>query len=172
MSNVVRLMPKRTPVATTSPQFDAAWAVFPESGRLRSSRKQAWPAWCAVCREIPEEDLVARVRRYAAEDKEHRKDHGAPGFHRWLAWGRWEHWAPVAQKLVIVAKFPDEEVRASYFARFSEHRARRWLDSCGWDAERREIFDAPPARSEWLQGPFSTWAKVAGVKGVTFKPVR
>jgi hypothetical protein len=168
MTNVVRLHTRPRAKANTSPAFEAAWAAFPRTGQLRSSRKMAWPEWCSVCETLSEEDLAARVLRYAKEDVEHKRECGAPGFHRWLKWGRWEHWAPVASVAVVQAVFPDAAVRASFHERFPDERPQRWLDRCGWDADAREIINAPPARSEWLAGPFTRWARVNDVRGVVF----
>lgn len=168
MSNVVRLQPKLRPKATASPAFESAWAAFPRTGQIRSSRKMAWPEWCAACEGLGEDDLLARVIRYAKEDTEHKRECGAPGFHRWLKWGRWEHWAPVAPVVVLPVEFPDPGIRASFHERFPDERPQRWLDRCGWDADAREITKAPPARAEWLAGPFTKWAKANDVRGVVF----
>lgn len=168
-AKVVQLRPRTK--ATTSPAFDDAWLAFPEQGRLRSSRKESWPEWVKASAEVGEADLVARVKRYAAEDKDHRKECGPPAFHRWLKWGRWEHWAPRSTDLAPTpeAKFSDPELRASFHFKFTDERPRRWLDRCQWDAETREIFDAPPVRQEWMAGPFRTWALGVDVRGLRFK---
>lgn len=166
MSNVVALRPKSK--TATSPAFEEAWSLFPDTGRIRSSRKQSWPAWTAVCREIGEADLVERVRRYAAEDKEHRRECGAPGFHRWLAWGRWEHWAPKAPSVPVATVqkvFPEASLRAAFHLRFHDERARDWFDRCGWDATEREVVNCPPARLEWINGPFRDWAVLNDIRG-------
>jgi len=168
VTNIVRLRPKPRPKAATSPAFEEAFTAFPRTGQLRSSRKESWPEWCSICETLAEDDLLARVKRYTKEDVEHKRECGAPGFHRWLKWGRWEHWAPAAPVLTIQAAFPDETLRASFHARFPDERPQRWLDRCGWDAATRELTKAPPARSEWLQGPFTKWAKANDVRGVVF----
>lgn len=168
MSNVVRLNAKPRAKVGTSPAFETAWAAFPRTGQLRSSRKMAWPEWCKVCEGLTEDDLAARVIRYAKEDTEHKRECGAPGFHRWLKWGRWEHWAPVAPVVAIQVVFPDAVIREAFHDRFQDERAQRWLDRCGWEAEVREITKAPPARPEWLAGPFTKWAKANDVRGVVF----
>lgn len=168
MSNVVSIRTRKPVKAEASEVFLSAWEAYPQVGRLRSSKREAWPEWCRVAQEIGEADLAARVRRYAAEDKEHRRECGAPAFHRWLKWGRWEHWAPVAPVLVVPVEFPEPVIRASFHERFSDERARRWLDRCDWDDGAREITNAPPARSEWLAGPFTKWAKANDVRGVVF----
>lgn len=171
MGAVVQLRTRRQrPTVAVSPEFEAAWAAFPETGRLRSSKRQSWPEWVSVAGEIGEDDLLARVERYAREDKDHRREHGAPGFHRWLKWGRWEHWAPLPSATVTALKttFPDPELRASFAERFSSE-ALKWFDRCGWDEEAREIISyRRNLKSEWLQGPFNRWAKANGVKALVF----
>jgi hypothetical protein len=167
MGDVVRLATRRRPPAKveTSPAFETAWLAYPEVGRLRSSRKEAWPEWCAAAAELGENDLVARVKRYAAEDKEHRKEQGAPGFHRWLKWGRWEHWAPVAPLVAPGAIFSDPPLRAAFHLRFREESARKWFDRARLDGK---WLVCPPARAEWINGPFKTWALAQGIEGIRF----
>lgn len=150
-----------------SREFEQAWLAYPESGRLRSSKKLSLPEWSRVASEIGEPDLLVRVRRYASEDKDHRKECGAPGFHRWLKWGRWEHWAPIAPRLVEAPKFFDPALRAAFAASFADEKARRWFDRCELTDDRTLV--APPARSEWIYGPFAAWAKSHDIKGIRFK---
>lgn len=166
MSNVVPL--RKNMKAVASPLFNEAWAAFPELGRIRSSRKEAWPAWLAAVKECGSEaDLLARVQRYVAEDKEHRKEHGPPGFHRWLKWSRWEHWAPRAVVLAPESKreFPDKAKRASFFLRFPDERARQWFDRCTLDGDEI-VGPLASARQEWLAGPFKDWAIENSIGGM------
>lgn len=168
MSNVVRLRASAAP-QTHSESFEDAWLAFPETGRLRSSRRVAWPEWQKVADELGEADLLARVRRYAKEDKDHRKECGAPGFHRWLKWGRWEHWAALGAVLEFVQTFPDPQLRATFAERF-DARALAWLDRCGWDPDKREIQSfRRNLKPEWIKGPFNRWAKEQGVKALVFQ---
>jgi hypothetical protein len=168
MTNVVRLKPRRKSpvVVSTSPAFEEAWQAYPETGRLRSSRKESWPIWCEIAGVLGEPDLASRVKRYASEDKEHRKESGAPGFHRWLRWGRWEHWRaheefiPTPKPEVL---FPDQGLRAAFHLRFQDERARKWFDGCELDGDT--LIMASPAKQEWLTGPFRKWAVLNGVMG-------
>jgi hypothetical protein len=168
MGNVVAIASRRrkppTPVET-SPEFEEAYLAYPESGRLRSSRKESWPEWCAVAAEIGEPDLVARVKRYAKEDREHRKDHGAPAFHRWLKWGRWEHWAPAPPRLIETPIFSDPVLRASFHDRFADPNARAWFDKAKLDGR---WITCLPAKAEWVNGPFRKWAVENDIEGVKF----
>lgn len=170
MGNVVRARFGRQSAENLSPTFLTAWDHFPDSGRLRSSKREAWPAWAIEADRAGGEDrLLAAVQRYFREDREHRRDCGAPAFHRWLKNGRWEHWLPKADVTPIAPLvFADAELRASFQDRFSED-ALRWLDRCGWSPDRREI--SSPTRTlkdAWVRGPFNRWAKEQGVKALIF----
>ena len=74
------------------PLFEKAWAVFPESGKRRSSRRISALAWARASLVVGEAALLAAVRRYVAEDPDLDGYAGAPGFHRWLNDDRWEYW--------------------------------------------------------------------------------
>lgn len=135
MGKVVQLRPRKaatTPAAYSEP-FLAAWSSFPESGRLRSSRKVSWPEWLKTLAEIDEEALLAAVQRYAREDKEHRKDHGAPGFDRWLKWGRWDNWTGGSASALLGKTFADEKIRKAVVLATSESFAASYLDQCEMD---------------------------------------
>jgi len=123
---------KRVAVVVGSPAFEEAWAAYPESGRLRSSRKQAVPEWQAIAAEIGEPALLAAVKRYAAEDKQHRKEHGAPGFHRWLNWGRWEHWIAEPRSQQDRQRFEPEAYRQRFVQLLGEDFVASWIDQCVW----------------------------------------
>lgn len=167
MGNVVRLHARKP--ETASEAFLAAWAAFPDTGRLRSSKRVAWPQWLATLADVDEETLMLAVQRYAREDKDHRKECGAPAFDRWLKWGRWEHWLPKAEVVQLARIFPDPELRASFAARFEE-KALVWLDRCGWDQALGEISSPTRAvKPDWIKGPFNRWAKEQGVKALVFQ---
>lgn len=119
---------------TTSPHFERAWAAYPLIGRTRSSKKQAFPEWKRVAPLVGKEALVAAVEKYAREDKDAKGDGGPPGFHRWLKWGRWEHWIAPAETMAqkTSRRFPDEEIRARLVGEFGEPFVVSWLDGCDW----------------------------------------
>lgn len=133
MGNVVALRPTPREAPATSAAFEAAWKLYPDVGRLRSSRKMAFREWLKVCRAIGEDAALGAVRRYVAEDKEHKKECGAPGFHRWLNWGRYEHWMPSDDKPSDMPRFPDEAKRAELVAAFGEDFVGSYLDPCKID---------------------------------------
>lgn len=132
MGSVVALRPRQrlrgAPLA--SPAFEEAWLAYPEAGRLRSSRKEALPEWLKAAAEIGEDTLAGAVKRYASEDKDHRKDHGAPGFHRWLKWGRYEHWLPKAPVVGIGQIFQNALARAAVIKAKDVDFCGAYLDPC------------------------------------------
>lgn len=128
---------KRSLVPQTSAIFDEAWAVYPPSGRARQSRSEAYPVWKEIASEVGEDLLLACVKRYALEDKDHKRDCGAPGFERWLKWGRWDNWRPVDAVVQVMAsenRFPDDFIRNA-FTRSQAH-GEGWcvsyLDRCSF----------------------------------------
>lgn len=156
------------PKGTVSAAFREAWDLYPLVGRRRSSTKDAWAEWRKACKECPEADLVARVRRYVAEDKDQHLPGGPPAFHRWLKWGRWEHWAPLAMVISQTQPpriFPDVALRAAFHLRFQDERARQWFDKC--ELEGDEIVGPiSQASGDWLYGPFQKWALLNNIGGV------
>lgn len=134
MSNVVSLRTRKAlPISPAySDVFMAAWSAYPESGRLRSSRKVAWAEWLKTLAEATEEELLGAVQRYAREDKEHRKDHGAPGFDRWLKWGRWDNWVGFSN-LSTARQFPNPKIRQAVILACGEPFVVSYLDQCTID---------------------------------------
>jgi hypothetical protein len=135
LTNVVAFRaPRREPPqrAPALGLFEDAWKAFPEQGRLRSSRREAGPEWAKAAREVGEEALLAAVRRYTAEDKEHKRDCGPPGFHRWLKWGRYEHWLREGPALGA-RQFADARIRQALVAAAGEPFVGSYLDPCELD---------------------------------------
>ncbi len=171
MSNVVRLelhtkhnkqqmaRKKATPplLPNTSDAFKRSWSAFPEIGRKRSSTAESWPEWQKVAKHLGEATLEAAVSGYA-KDEASRTEAGAPGFHRWLKWARWEHYLQSGPTPCTVVKreFPDAALRADFFERFADERARRWLDRCELDDERM-IVSPQSLKQSWADGPFRRW---------------
>ena len=153
--NLAKVPRKKAPpplLPVTSDAFKRAWSSFPEVGRKRSSTAESWPEWQRISARLGEPNLEAAVARYAAST-DSRTDAGAPGFHRWLKWARWEHYlgeeavaAPAVERL-----FPDAELRAKFFERFADERARRWLDRCELDDERM-IVSPQSLKQSWADG--------------------
>lgn len=131
--------------ATTSPAFEEAWQALPDTARLRSSKKEAYPAWARACVEIGEEAMLRAVRRYVSEDKDHKRECGAPGFHRWLKWGRYEHWMTSAATVSPIATFEHEEARKAVVLAKGEGFCRSYLDRCKIDGTRLIVATATAA---------------------------
>jgi len=125
MSNVV-LFP--TPDLST---FDAAWSIVPPTMRRRSKRLAALrEAWDRHARTFGQEALLGSLRAYVA-DKDFER-HGGQALDRWLAGGRYEHFAPLAPPPVI-DQFCDAMTRRVVCQRLGEEWAQRYLDPCTKD---------------------------------------
>ena len=161
-AKVVQLVPRDA-------LFDEAWLQYPLDGRRRSSRVLALPEWRRAIHHVGERELVQAVRRYAGEDIQHLKECGSPGFHRWLKWGRWEHWLGKSESQSRDERvFPEPELRARFFERFKDERALRWFDACEWRPVTREVVSPRgySLRKEWIRGPFTAWAKANRVSAL------
>jgi hypothetical protein len=120
--------------------FSIAWEAYPKSGRDRSmSRAKCWPIWRDAAQQAGGADkLLAAVKRYVWEDKQHKEDCGAPAFERWLKGGRWEHWlAGGVATGRPVAVFADAEIRAAVIGLRGEAWTASWLDPCTWDPDAK-----------------------------------
>lgn len=149
---------------TTSPAFNRAWAIFPESGRRRSSTIESWPAWQDVAKQLGEEKLEQAVKAYAAHE-DSRKECGAPGFHRWLKMGRWEHYLSKQEPPKPTEhRFPDEALRESFFAKVKDERARRWFDRCTLEGKIL-VHPGWALRAEWVERFLWPWLEANGLEG-------
>lgn len=120
---------------TTSPHFERAWTAFPQIGRLRSSKKQAFAEWKKIAPKVGKDALLSAVEKYAREDKDAKRESGPPAFHRWLNWGRWEHWLPGPEALVAAhaQRFPDEAIRAKLVLKLGEPFVISYFDRASLD---------------------------------------
>ena len=125
------------------------------------------PEWAKAACDVGEQRLLGAVSAYVLSGKDHAF---CPGFHRWLAKGRWEAWLEVSEAVKRVEKrFADEGLRESFHRSFADDRARRWFDACGWNAETREIFDPGWAiRQEWMDRAFTPWLAANGIAAYRF----
>ena len=171
MGRVVALR-RQQPVFNPSEAFNRAWDTFPPEGRQRQSKRESWPAWLEAFQKISHDRevvLEACVSAYATACKSGIVD-GRPGFGRWLKWGRWELWRPAAVlstfSSIPAREFQDTTLRESFHLQFPSDQARRWLDRCTLDDG---TIIAPPARAEWINGPFRAWAVANGLSGIKFR---
>lgn len=97
---------------------------------------EAFPVWSEIASEVGEELLLSCVKRYALEDKDAKRDCGAPGLERWLKWGRWDNWRPTDPTSARVQSegrmFPDTTIRQACLARHGEPWCISYLDRCEW----------------------------------------
>lgn len=133
---VVQLRPRQKAMA--SPAFDEAWAMLPPEARTRSSRKEAYPAWVKACAEVGEDAMLRAVRRYVREDKDHKRECGAPGFHRWLKAGRYEHWIEQPNLTLVPTgpRFERDDVRDAVIRARGDGFCAAYLDRCRVDGTR------------------------------------
>lgn len=165
-AEIIPLLPKGSPSA----EFRSAWSAYPETGRRRSSTADSWKEWQRAIKASGWSQLtmLEAVKRYVSEDKDHKRECGPPAFHRWLKWGRWEHWSP---KLAVEIShtqpktFPDKALRAAFHLRFQDDRARQWFDRCRLEGDEI-VGPLDMARQEWLTGPFQDWAVLNGIGGM------
>lgn len=140
-ANVVPLFPeleiqkpkrRKALIPKTTPVFDEAWSAYPPSGRARQSRMEAFPIWSEIASEVGEDLLLACVKRYASEDKDAKSECGAPGFERWLKWGRWDNWRPTdpESELHTGKVFSDTTIRQACLARHGDAWCVSYLDRC------------------------------------------
>ncbi len=76
--------------------FEAAVAVWPKSGRVRTDWEAGRAAWALACERVEPARLMVAVRRCAADPDLARGDHGWPGLHGWLSGERWRAFLPDA----------------------------------------------------------------------------
>lgn len=123
---------------------DRALAMWPASGRKRTSRPAVIAAWPEAARRAGgSARLEAAVKACAGDADLAKGDYGWPGLHRWLAEGR--YLAFVAEG-VGEAVSPNRrtwrgppEVRAALVAEVGEAAAASYLDPATWDGEARAI---------------------------------
>ena len=130
--------------------FEAAYAEFPEPGRLRSSPPAARAAWAFWSGEMGGEALLSAIRRFKAEDPDLRRG-VCLAFERWLSTERFRHWlggravAADAEPVMARTAFAGPaELRAMIVAAVSngEAFAVAYFDQADWDDEARVLTPA------------------------------
>lgn len=119
-----------------SPTFAEAYALYPDEMKRSKSRAACWPIWKdAASKAGGEGALIGAVRRYRAEDKQHKGESKAPAFDRWLRDGRWEHWLEVRVTAAEPRWTGPPEIRARVAMEQTEAFARSYLDHAEWTPE-------------------------------------
>jgi hypothetical protein len=149
--------------------FDQALDMLPATMRRRSeSRERLWPLWVSHSKMAGGEDrLLEGLDLYIRRDPDLPRT-GGPGLQVWLRSRRYEFWLAEADKLralppKIPKRFNDERLRLSFHERFTDPRARAWLDGCELDGDT--LVMGKGARLEWIEGPFRGWALANGIGG-------
>jgi hypothetical protein len=137
---------------------EAIWAVWPEFGRLTSSkRKLATVIADEVATGAVADQLIAAAAAYAAN----RNAWGSSGKPKavadWFAEGRWEGFVPAAD---APSGSPGsgggsavpEAVRAAFWADHGEAARASYLDPCGWRDEDQTLLARTGAAERWLHG--------------------
>lgn len=111
--------------------FDEAWVLVPGTMRKRSKRLSILRAvWDRHATIYGHARLLGSLRAYVA-DKDFDR-HGGKGLDRWLADGRYEHYAPT-EPPPIQDQFCDAMTRRIVCERLGEEFAQRYLDPCTKD---------------------------------------
>ena len=117
--------------------FKAAWDALPKPMHMRSaSRERTWPVWVKAALTAGGPDrLLAAVQAYVAGDKDLNRpgSTAGPGFHRWLADGKWEHWLTVADAARPAATWTGPpELRTAVLGLKGPDWCVGYFDRCGW----------------------------------------
>lgn len=123
MTNVVRI-DFRAEAST----FDDAWLLVPVTMRRRSKKMAALrEAWDRHARDFGQQKLLGSLRAYV-RDKDFDR-HGGQALDRWLANGRYEHFASEATR-PAAPQFSDPMVRRAVVGQLGEDFAVLYLDPC------------------------------------------
>jgi hypothetical protein len=117
--------------------FEAAVALWPDSGRKRTDWRAGRAAWAWACERVEPERLHQAVARCAADPEMAVGDFGWPGLHGWLSGERWRPWLPrpaeEAAPVGVAAWAGPEAVADLVLGRLGAGFAGT-LARCGWAA--------------------------------------
>lgn len=83
---------------SASEDFQEALSAYPKSGLGVTNTPAARAAWPVAAKAIGgAEKLLKAVKAYASSPDLAKRDHGAPGFHKWLSEERWRTFANAPQ---------------------------------------------------------------------------
>jgi uncharacterized protein YdaU (DUF1376 family) len=122
-------------------RFDEALNAYPARGVAVTSVPNARRLWTQAAIDAGGEDvLLAAVRSFAVSPDLAKRDHGAPGFHRWLLEERWraERKATATATTGVNWRGPPD-IRAAVVGERGEAFASSYLDPAGWSDDGRVI---------------------------------
>jgi uncharacterized protein YdaU (DUF1376 family) len=120
-------------------RFDEALDAYPASGVAVTSVPNARRLWKQAAIDAGGEDgLLAAVKSFAVSPDLAKRDHGAPGFHRWLLEERWRAERKATATTGVNWRGPPD-IRAAVVGERGEAFASSYLDPAGWSDDGRVI---------------------------------
>jgi uncharacterized protein YdaU (DUF1376 family) len=120
-------------------RFDEALNAYPARGVAVTSVPNARRLWTQAAIDAGGEDvLLAAVRSFAVSPDLAKRDHGAPGFHRWLLEERWRAERKATATTGVNWRGPPD-IRAAVVGERGEAFASSYLDPAGWSDDGRVI---------------------------------
>ena len=120
-------------------RFDEALDAYPARGVAVTSVPNARRLWTQAAIDAGGEDaLLAAVKSFAVSPDLAKRDHGAPGFHRWLLEERWRAERKATATTGVNWRGP-ADIRAAVVGERGEAFASSYLDPAGWSDDGRVI---------------------------------
>jgi hypothetical protein len=120
-------------------RFDEALEAYPARGVAVTSVPNARRLWRQAAIAAGGEDaLLAAVKSFAVSPDLAKRDHGAPGFHRWLLEERWRAERKATATTGANWRGP-ADIRAAVVGERGEAFASSYLDPAGWSDDGRVI---------------------------------
>ena len=120
-------------------RFDEALDAYPARGVAVTSVPNARRLWKQAAIDAGGEDaLLAAVKSFAVSPDLAKRDHGAPGFHRWLLEERWRAERKATATTGVNWRGPPD-IRAAVVGERGEAFASSYLDPAGWSDDGRVI---------------------------------
>jgi len=120
-------------------RFDEALEAYPARGVAVTSVPNARRLWRQAAIAAGGEDaLLAAVKSFAVSPDLAKRDHGAPGFHRWLLEERWRAERKATATTGVNWRGP-ADIRAAVVGERGEAFASSYLDPAGWSDDGRVI---------------------------------
>jgi uncharacterized protein YdaU (DUF1376 family) len=120
-------------------RFDEALDAYPARGVAVTSVPNARKLWRQAAIDAGGDDaLLAAVKSFAVSPDLAKRDHGAPGFHRWLLEERWRAERKATATTGVNWRGPSD-IRAAVVGERGEAFASSYLDPAGWSDDGRVI---------------------------------